>query len=361
MGNTNKNLSGNLASGTANRITGALAPVTTGLEGRYNLDQASADIAGGMAMSGTAAGQASGGFDPTQLQYLRGQGKGLTEWGGYDPAQWANLYSDTQGATTTGGFDPTLLAKVVSGSGATYDPTSLSNIRQGYTSMAQSGGFTPQDISNYLNTATSGVSGAYSVLGAEAREAAQQGGGSGAAAISQMARQGAQSTAQADIAARSGLQQQITANKLAGLGGLQMTESDVAKLAQSGAGILGGVAGQQAALKMQGLGQQATQQAGLAAGRQQGFGQAAGLETGVAGGETSANAQMYNKLNMLAGKSASDINHILQSIGLDASTSLSASQVLANLSSQPGLTDKIFKDIAELGQGVGAAAAGIKG
>lgn len=90
----------------------------------------------------------------------------------------------------------------------------------GYGDMAATGGFTPEQQQQYLAQATSGVANSYDVLKQQAAlSGLRTGGTSTGAAISQMARQGAQAQAAAMQQGQVNLNQQINANKLQGLGG----------------------------------------------------------------------------------------------------------------------------------------------
>lgn len=98
--------------------------------------------------------------------------------------------------------------------------TSLDAAQGGYGAMADTGGFTDAQKDQYLAQATSGVTNTYDVLKQQAAlSGLRTGGTSTGAAISQMARQGAQAQAGALQQGQVNLNQQINANKLAGLGG----------------------------------------------------------------------------------------------------------------------------------------------
>lgn len=84
--------------------------------------------------------------------------------------------------------------------------------------MATTGGFSDADKSNYLKQATSGVKNSYNILGQQAKlNQIRTGAASGPAAIAQIARQGGQQQAQTTTGALSDVNQQINANKNAGI------------------------------------------------------------------------------------------------------------------------------------------------
>lgn len=83
---------------------------------------------------------------------------------------------------------------------------------------AQTGGFTPEQESQYMNQATSGVKNSFDVLGQQAKlNQLRTGAASGPAAIAQIARQGGQAQSSTEQGAAVNLNQQINANKNSGL------------------------------------------------------------------------------------------------------------------------------------------------
>ena len=145
-----------------------------------------------------------------------------------------------------------------------------------------------------------------------ANRAASAGGGSAQAAIAQLGETGGQQIGQAMQQAPLALNQQITQNQLAGLGGLSGFQQGLAGLRQ-------GVSGQQA-----------------------------GLESGVAQGVQNANAGMSN----LYGTSSQNVNTLanqqLAGLGLQFGTMGNAANIMAQLSRNPGLFQTGLGDIVSL-------------
>jgi hypothetical protein len=336
----------------------ATTPITEGMETQFRADQGPATEQMYSAMGGYGDEMTTGGYDPAVAAGLRSSTGDIATTGGYDPTKLLDLQGRMIGTSTTGGYDPALLQKIVSGAGATYDPTSLATIRGGYTDFAKTGGFAPTDISNYLNTATAGVRGAYDVLGGQAADVASKTGGmGGASALARMARQGASAASEADIAAQAGLTSQINANKMAGLGGLQGTESDVARLAQSGAGILGTTAGTQASNILRSQGQEASLMGDVAGGRRTGVNQQLNLESDIAAGKRAGTQGMANLYGTTGGFAHQDITDALKSMGLDFSTEQAANDSMVKLSQNPGMFQTVLGGITQLA----GAASGLAG
>lgn len=163
------------------------------------------------------------------------------------------------------------------------------------TSLAQTGGFSPQQETTYLNRATQGVAGTYDVLGQQAKnqEAATGGLGTGGQ-ISQMARQGTQAQAQATEGAQADLTQQENANKVSGIQGL----------------------------------------------------------TGLANNENS----LYNTQT---GQITAQGAQVLQSLGLAYSTEAEGAQILANLAGAPSTLQSNIAQVQSLAGPVSGALSGI--
>ncbi len=114
--------------------------------------------------------------------------------------------------------------QTLTGAGDTIKNTALPTLAgagSSYQSMADTGGFTPQESSDYINRATEASTAAGNVASDQAKlAAARTGQGNPQAAISRIARQMEQNASAAGVNAEAGLNEQKNANKLAGAGGL---------------------------------------------------------------------------------------------------------------------------------------------
>lgn len=310
-----------MAKGQTNAATGAsqnlinqanaiMPGVITGIEGIQKTAEQEAGQTFGSAYSGYQQQQQTGGYDPTQLANLRSDLAGMQPTGGVDPTQLANIRGELSGWAPTGGYDPTQLAQTLGG----------------YGDFASTGGFTDQARQNFLNQATQGTTRtAANLADAASRNAAATGGNAGAA-IANIQKQAGAQQADATTAALTSLNQQINANKLAGLGGLATTEQQLAAARQ-------GISGQQAGLEQ-----------GVAGLRQGVSGLQAGLEGGVAQGVQRANEGMAGLFNTATGQVTAAGQQILQGLGLQFGTEAQGAQILQELSKNPGLFQTAFGD-----------------
>lgn len=93
-----------------------------------------------------------------------------------------------------------------------------SGLGSDYSDINKTGGFTPGEEADFVNSATSGVGNTYNVLSRQLQqEKARTGGLGGGGETAQMARHMAQDQATAGTNARVGLNQVKTGNRLAGL------------------------------------------------------------------------------------------------------------------------------------------------
>lgn len=321
----------NQATGAANTLinqaNAQLPPVVSGLQSDRAVSQGEAGQTFGQALSGYTQQQTTGGFDPTQLANLRSEFAGMVPSGGYDPTQLANLRTSLAGMAPSGGYDPAQLAQTLSG----------------YGTMADTGGFSAMDRQNYLNQATSGSTSLASNLAAAAQRSAAASGGSAGSSLADIQRTAGSQAADATTGALTGLNQQINANKLAGLGGLAGTEQSLAAARQ-------GISGQQASLE-----------SGVAGGSRAIAGLQSGLESGVAGGVQAANQGISNLFNTATGQVTALGQQVLQGLGLQYGTEAQGSQILQELSKNPGLFQTIVGDIGTIGGAAAGVMKGIKG
>lgn len=183
-----------------------------------------------------------------------------------------------------------------------YDPTQLNKLRGEYQPLIETGGFTPQQESQFLARGTEGVTSEYGTLMNQLKRNKAATGGLGTGGeISQMARQMGQGQAQATRDSQIALNQQETANKLQGLAG----ES--------------------------------------------------GLESGVASGSLAASGQLKGLYDTTTGQITDLGKLMLSTLGLDFSTQEGAIDALTKLSQNPGLFQTGIGDII----GLAGAAAGV--
>jgi hypothetical protein len=205
-------------------------------------------------------------------------------------------------AGDVGSYSAAGLESIASGGG--YDPGQLASITGGYQSFADTGGFTPQQSTDYINAATSGVTGTYNTLmGQQQRQRAAQGLGAGGGEYQSLARDLTTAQDQADLNARANLAQQTNANKLAGLGGLtSVNQSRVSN-------------------------------------------------------ELAANQGLNQLYNTATNQVTAMGQQLLSALGLQFGTQQEAISFLTQLSKNPGLFQTIMGDIGS----IGGAAAGVMG
>ena len=305
-----------------------IQPVVSGI----GQDKATAQTQAGRTFSEAESGyqqqQKTGGFDVDQLANLRTTLSGMQPLGGYDPTQLANL------RTQYGALQGQLAGMAPSGG---YDPDQLAKTLGGYGSMADTGGFSAADRQNFLNQATRGSTATASNLAAAAARNAAATGGNAGAALANIQRQAGQQQADATTGALTSLNQQINANKLAGLGGLGGTEAQLAAARQ-------GITGQQAGL----AGQQAGLEGDVAGGSRAVAGLQSGLESGVAQGVQGANAGLAGLSGQAQTAATAAQQQILQALGLQFGTQAQSAQILTELSKNPGLFQTGFNDFLNL-------------
>lgn len=198
---------------------------------------------------------------------------------GMQQPSFNSAYGAYNTATTTGG----------------YDPTQYANTLGGYNAMASTGGFTPAQETAYMDQATSGVTNTGNVLASQlAQSKAKTGGLGGGGEAAQMARQLEQTQAGAEQGAAVNLNQQINANKLAGLGG------------------------------------------------------SAGLQASQAGNKLAAAGGLSSLYNTATGQITALGNQILQMYGIDSSNQQAALAALTNLATQSGSSQGILGNIGQV-------------
>lgn len=308
-----------------NEARGQMPAVISGLQSDRAIAQGQAGEAFNTAFSGYQQQQQTGGYDPTQLASLRSDLASMQATGGVDPQQLANIRGELGGWAPTGGYDPAQLAQTLGG----------------YSDLATTGGYTPEQQAAFVNQATGGVTNTASNLAsAAARNAAATGGNAGAS-IANIQRMAGQQQSDATQAALLGLNQQMTANKLQGLGGLASTEQQLAAARQ-------GISGQQTGLET-----------GVAGLRQGVSGLQQGLEGGVAQGVQAANRGIAGLYDTASGQVTELGRQVLQGLGLQYGTEAEGAKILQQLSQNPGWFQTAIGDIGTLGKAAGGVMTGI--
>lgn len=323
-----------------------------------------ADTSFSGALKGYQEAQQTGGYDPGILEGLRSRTGEVSKTGGYDPDRVAGLRDKFSKVSETGGYDSGELdflrgkGKEFTGTSGAYDPEVLAKITGGYTDFSETGGYSPESRAAFMRNATSGVGDIYKVLQGEAeRKRSLTGGLGGGGDISQMARQLSQQQAKAATGAQVDLDTMIARNRLAGLGGLSASGSDVAGQRQAALGGLGALESDVAQGKRVGTSAEAGFEGDVARGVREGTGQQLGLEEGVARGSLTGTAGMGSLYNAASGNITDLGNQMLASLGLNFKTQQEAVDALQRLSQNPGLFDNIMKSI-QVGSGAIAGAMG---
>jgi len=290
----------------------------------------------GGATAGYTAQQTTGGYDPTQLATLRSNTSGIAATGGYDPTQLAAIQSAQ--ATNVGA------AGNIASTGG-YDPTQLGVINTGYDSLAANGGFDPNQANQFLESATSGTANTYASLMQQVQQQnAATGGYGGGAETSQMARQLGQAQAANTLNANVSLNQQETANKLAGLGGEASVQQNLA--GNELAGVNAGTSATTAE------GNLASSVAGAKAG---GVQQQQNLEASVAQGIQAASNGLANLYNTTSNTITTQGSQIIQLLGMEQASQADQVAALSAISKNPTVLQNIISGAAQL---AGAAESG---
>jgi hypothetical protein len=238
--------------------------------------------------------------------------------------------SDLTGAAATnlsqtGGYDPNQLATLRSSIASTGSSEGYG--REGYQSLADTGGFTDAQQTDFLQHAVEPTIASYGRNRDElTRRMAINGGYSPGytSSESRLDRQKNEDIATAGMTGRVNLNNMIQANKLAGLGGLASTQQEINQNKQ--AGINSGI----------------------------------GLEAGVASGKVAGQDALQRYMD--SGVSALNQNDIIQLQNRLQSGNITAadSQMLAQIASQQkSLYDNIMQGVSAVGGAVGGIATGL--
>lgn len=311
--------------------------------------------------------QKDGGFNPTQLDGLRNNVSGIVNTGGFDQSQVDSLRSGYNKALPTGGFDPTQLdylrsqGKSFADTGG-YDPATLDKIRSGYGAFADTGGFTPEQEQAFRTRSTRPVEATYGVLDAQQqRDRAATGGLGTGGQTALMARQLSEQASKAATGAEVGLAEQERAGKLAGLGGLQTTESDLSSRKGQALTTMSGLESDVASGGRAIMGQQQGLETSIAGNKTKGVDMQSNLESTVATQNMQAIAGEKGLYDSASGQMTQTGTQILQLFGLTNASQSEQLSMLAQVAQTPGLFDNIMKGIqvgagaiSGVGTGLGA-------
>jgi hypothetical protein len=246
-----------------------------------------------------------------------------------------------------------------------YDPTQEASITSGYQSLADNGGFTPQQSQDYRNRATESVADTYQVLQDQYQRSRAATGGLGTGGDSaRMARQLSEESAKANLNAEASLADQTRAGKLAGLGGLQTNAAGVAAGKTNAFNAVGGLESNVASGAQNIMGQQSNLEGNIASGVRAGVGLQAGTEGAVAGGNLAADSGLSQLYNTATGAVSDLGKQILGQMGLASTDQQTQLSVLTQLANTPGVFDNILRAGQVAGgvlTGIGGAAKGLSG
>lgn len=304
------------------------------------------------AVTGLKSQSETGGYDAGRLATIRGNADNLAKTGGYDMSQVDGLR--TRMSNGAGGMDPNALAQLRQRGNAYmddggYDMGQLGKVRSGYEGFMENGGFDDAAKTNYLNRATSGVTNTYNTLQQQQAQARAKTGGLGSGgSAAMMARQLGQAQADSTNQAQMQLNQQINANKLSGIGGLQKTEADFAGARGNAFGQVAGMEQNVAAGNRSSNEQLAKLEGDLASGIRSGGQLQAGIEGDVANGRNQATQGMIGMFTNGAGQVSDIGDKLLKAAGMSYTTQAEAMNALTQLSKNPGLFQTAMNNIIGL-------------
>lgn len=296
--------------------------------------------------------------DPEQQGFIRGASGIFTGTGGYDEGGLQDTRARYGELAVTGGFD---------------DPT-LKSIRSGYQNFSETGGITPQEKESILRRTTRGVSSLYEGLTDESKRRMAITGGSGAGELARIGRDASSAQAEALIDTQGKIAELERTGKLRGLEGMASTEAAVAggrreatagaarvesDLATQRQNALRGLADYESGVETRRQAGQVSQaqqladlEASMASGRRDVAGREAGFEADVARGRREGVDALMRQYNMDQTQLENAGREILQRLSIGAQLTQAELQMLAALSSAPGLFDNIIR-------GVGAVAGAV--
>jgi hypothetical protein len=292
-----------------------------------------------------------GAYNPQAYNALTGQINQNIATGGYNnQQQLTQLNNDIAGDVSSGGYNQGQVQAMEAGGMGGMDPTQLANVQSGYNNLISTGGISDQTEQAMERQAQSGVQANYATAGQNLnRESAAQGISAGGE-TAEMARQMGQQEANAVTGVQSQvgqLRQQGTEAGLTGLGGL------TAQGAQLQQNLMGSVAANREA--------GVNQEAGLAANQAQ---NALNSTNELGNIDTSAATQALQSSQGLTSLYASQpgyltslVGQIMQQQQTTGTIDNESSQILAELSKNPGLFQNIMSGLGA----VGGLASGIGG
>lgn len=261
--------------------------------------------------------------------------------GAYDPEKYAKTEAQNDQNIKTGGYDPAQLEKTRGdintniGTGG-YDPGQVDKLRGGYESLIKTGGLDDATAGAMRRQAAGASQAVYSTLGTNmARKQAAAGFGGAGGETAQMARQAGQSAAVATTGANAEIGKLKQSGTIAGLGGATGLEGDIAHG------------------KTTAVGQEAGLEGDVAKGTLEASKANQDLATGAAQQKIQAAGGLINLVNSDPGYVKTLVQGILESQRTTGQLTTAQSQIMQEISKQPGAFQTALGDIVALS---GAAA-----
>lgn len=341
---------------TQNYLWGQLPGATTQAQGTYN-------TAAG-AYTGYLGG--TGAYDPSSYAATTQRNTSNVATGGYNPETLKNLQGQQQQNIATGAYDPSKMSelqsgyeKMTGGGIGGIDPTQMGKLRSGYENLASTGGIDATTAGAMERQAASSAQGVYSTLGQKLAKTGTAQGISAGGETAQMARQASQAAAEATTGAEAEIGKLRQTGTIAGLGGLSGVEQGAAGLQQSALAGQAGLAGSEAANRLAATGQYGATAASQAQGTLTASAAQQELETGAATQRIQAAGGLTNLYNSSPGYVNSIVQQIMQSQYQTGQLTTEQSQIMAELSKNPGMFQTILNNISQLAGAAGGVMTGI--
>jgi hypothetical protein len=302
-------------------------------------------------------GGPTGAYDPEAYKKISSQNDKNIASGGYDPAALNDLRTQQKSNIQTAGYNPEDVAKInknydaltANGLGG-VNADSAATIRGGYTNFAKTGGLDDATADAMRRRTASGIASTYSTLGSNmVRKQAAQGFGGGGGETAQLARQlgNTQGEALTNTDAEIGKMRQE--GMLKGMGGLSEFETGVASGQRQAVAGQGQFAGDQAGHRITATGQSADTEANVAGNRIKASQAEQDLATGAADQRIRAAGGMANLYQASPGYVTDMVKSILQSQQQGGQLSTQQTQIMEELSKQPGLFQTIMNNVMQMG------------
>ena len=298
----------------------------------------------------TSFGSGTGAYDTGAYFRNTAQNQANIATGGYNPQQLAQLQGDVESEVGTGGYTQDQIA-ALEGTGG-LDLSQQANIRQQYQNLATTGGISDETAAAIERQAASGVGSVYSTAAQNLRRSGAASGTEVGGETAQMTRQVAQQEAQAITGAEAQIGQLRQAGMIAGTGGLAQFEQQTAGgIRQSAADIAAG--------RRAGVDVEAGVAGGVARGTLTATQAQQDLDTGAAQQRIQAAGGLVNLYNSNPAYVTNLIGSLLQSQQVTGTLSAEDSQILYELSRNPGLAQTIIGDVTALGGAAGGVLKGV--